>query len=145
MITRTRLTEKPIGLVACCSTKLEGHHQAQDLYQSALFKKSRAYVEARCSQWFILSAKHGLLSPTTVIESYDETLNSFTAKQKAAWNTSIAQALSPLRDHHFLILAGQNYCNWMQGFSCTRPLEGLRIGEQLAYLTPKQPKQRGLL
>ena len=54
---------RTVYLVSCVSGKKRGRLPAQDLYESAWFKKARAYVEARGACWFILSAEHGLLHP----------------------------------------------------------------------------------
>src|SRR3546814_2674569 len=52
---------------------------ARDLYASPWFQKARAYVERQGGAWFILSAKHGLIAPETVIARYDETLGAMKA------------------------------------------------------------------
>ena len=56
-------------LVGCCEAKLPGRHRAADLYQSPLFRRGRAYAEAAGYEWAILSAKHGLLLPDTMIDN----------------------------------------------------------------------------
>lgn len=64
----------PVFLVACVAAKLDRPAPARDLYASPWFQKARAYVERQGGAWFILSAKHGLIAPETVIAPYDETL-----------------------------------------------------------------------
>src|SRR3546814_2942975 len=64
----------PVFLVACVAAKLDRPAPARDLYASPWFQKARAYVERQGGAWFILSAKHGLIAPETVIARYDETL-----------------------------------------------------------------------
>src|SRR4051794_5113257 len=59
-----------ITLVACCGPKLGSPARAADLYVSQLFKKVRTYVERR-GRWFILSARHGLVDPNTVIARFE--------------------------------------------------------------------------
>ena len=56
-------TPKPIYLVACVAAKLDRPAPARDLYTSPWFQKARAYVERQGGQWFVLSAKHGLIAP----------------------------------------------------------------------------------
>jgi len=65
-----------IGLVACCSSKLETSSKvpAQSLYVSPLFTFSKAYCEKYLDGWFILSAKFGLVSPTELLPMYEESL-----------------------------------------------------------------------
>jgi hypothetical protein len=48
-----------IGLVGCVKGKRSRPAPARELYTSALFLGRRAFVEATCERWFILSAKHG--------------------------------------------------------------------------------------
>lgn len=64
MITRT-------GIVGCASAKLFRPAPARELYTSQLFPKASFYAEATCERWYILSAKHGLVHPDTVLELYD--------------------------------------------------------------------------
>ena len=64
-----------IGLVGCVKTKRPGPSPAADLYDSALVRGRRRFVEATCDQWFILSAKHGLVAPDEVLARYEDTLN----------------------------------------------------------------------
>lgn len=53
-----------IGLVSYTKSKREQASRPAELYmESAFFRKAREYVEANHDQWFILSAKHGLLEP----------------------------------------------------------------------------------
>lgn len=63
-----------IGLVGCVKTKQSVATAAWDLYTSPIFTGRRRCVEASCDRWFVLSAKHGVLPPKTVIEPYDVAL-----------------------------------------------------------------------
>ena len=63
-----------IGLVGCVKSKQSDPAIAADLYRSALFRGRRRWVETTCGRWFVLSAKHGLVSPPEMLEPYDETL-----------------------------------------------------------------------
>jgi hypothetical protein len=44
------------------------------MYTSTLFRGRIEAVESTCDTWFVLSAKHGLLDPSEVIEPYDVAL-----------------------------------------------------------------------
>lgn len=79
----------PVFLVACVAAKLDRPAPARDLYASPWFQKARAYVERQGGAWFILSAKHGLTAPETVIAPYDETLGAMQAgeRRQLAWLT----------------------------------------------------------
>jgi len=62
-----------IVLVQCTNSKRDESVPARDLYdESAYFRDYRAYALAKGDEWYILSAKHGLLDPDTVIGPYDE-------------------------------------------------------------------------
>jgi hypothetical protein len=61
----------PIGLVGSASQKLRRLAAARDLHVAQLFKKASAYAEQTCNRWYVLSAKHGLVNPGTVLEPYD--------------------------------------------------------------------------
>lgn len=54
-------------LVSCVGDKHSKPLPARELYRSDWFLKARAYVEAQGEEWFILSAKYGLVSPDQVI------------------------------------------------------------------------------
>lgn len=73
--------------------------------------KARAYVEAQNAEWFILSAKYGLLPPDQVIQPYNATLNDMTAEERRGWARKVADQLRPRcrRGDHIILLAGQNY------------------------------------
>ena len=135
-------TERTIVLVACAGKKLPHAARAKDLYASSLFEKSRAYAEDRAAAWFILSALHGLVEPDAVIEPYDVTLNDMSAAARRAWSRRVIEQLDR-HVHHgdtVVILAGARYRDGIvpelrsRGVKVEVPLEGLRIGEQLAYL-----------
>lgn len=124
-----------IGLVACCGQKLDGTHPAELLYVSALFRKSRAWVLEHCQQWFILSARFGLVVPSQMIETYDVTLNAMPAAERRAWAVRVREQLEPFAGANFIALAGERYCAALDGLRVERPLQGMGIGQQLGWLT----------
>ncbi len=139
-----------IGLVACVGKKRPHAAPAQELYDSALFDKSRQFVSRRCDRWFILSAKHGLLEPTAVVEPYEETLNGKTSEERRAWArrvwTALRRRLRP--GDRVTILAGKNYreflCPFLAEYGCRVevPLRGLRIGQQLQWFSRQSSPRR---
>jgi len=132
-----------IGLIACASKKRAFAAQARDLYDSVLFQKSREYVEYNCDSWYVLSAKHGLVTPTEIIAPYEETLNTKSVEKRHDWAdrvwTSLQTRLNPT--DRVTILAGQKYrenlVEWISKHGCRVevPMEGMGIGEQLQWLT----------
>lgn len=104
-----------IALVACSSKKADHAAEAQDLYTSTLFQTSRKWASTFSDEWYIISARHGLLHPRMVVEPYDQSLRALSADQVREWATGILTALrGVVRDGDVLsILAGNTY---------TRPL-----------------------
>lgn len=146
-------TKMRIVVVACSAGKAVEARQAQDLYTSDLFRKSSALAKqmvANCQAdaWFILSAKHGLLEPTQVIEPYDVKLDDLTKAQYAAWKRRVMRqmpgplSLLPFSDwaDSVVALCGAtyrevlaDYCDDI-GSALEAPMAGLGIGQQKAWL-----------
>lgn len=133
---------KSIALVACVSKKNDKARPARDLYKSDWFLKASAYANRKSDNWFILSAKYGLVDPETVIEPYDETLNKMPIKSRREWSKKVLNSLIPQlgADDRVVFLAGMKYREFLvnplrsHGFQVEIPMEGLRIGEQLRWL-----------
>ena len=103
-------------------------------------RTARAYAEAQGWPWWILSAKHGLLHPETVITRYDVTLTAMKHGQRRAWAEcvlgQIARDVPP--DSTVVLLAGIAYREFLlhslQGKHTVQiPLRGMGIGKQLAW------------
>src|SRR5260370_40393815 len=111
-------------LVSCVSAKRSKPLPARELYCSDWFVKARAYVETQGKDWFILSAKHGLVEPHDVIDPYNETLNEMSSGERRAWAERVAVKLRPkCRDGtEVIVLAGQAYREHLlpilQGWGC---------------------------
>lgn len=133
---------KTIALVACVSKKNKTPMPARDLYISDWFLKASTYADQVSDQWFILSAKYGLLDTDDVVEPYDETLNKMPVNQRRAWSRKVLENLIPKLNvgDQIVILAGIKYREFLipklrsEGFQVEVPMEGLRIGEQLGWL-----------
>src|SRR2546428_6118971 len=82
-----------IGLVACAKSKRNEALPAQELYSSELFKKAIRYSRRNYDRWYILSARHGLVEPNSVLDPYDETLNRKSRLQREIWARSVFQQL----------------------------------------------------
>jgi hypothetical protein len=125
-----------IGLIACCGTKATTPMKAGEIYQSPLFKMSKQWMEQLKIEWWILSAKHGLLNKDTIIEPYDLTLNAMNTKQRQQWSQYVHGQL--VRQFgigsSFIVLAGQNYLGPLKSFPHTLPLGRLPIGKRLQRL-----------
>lgn len=130
---------KKVILVSCTKRKLDdGLHPAKDLYQSTWFKLARAYAEASGYDWYILSAKHGLLNPGQCIAPYDTSLHEMSAHQRKLWAVRVCEILKPVvsTDHIVEILAGNVYRQHLaellplDGYIISTPLIGMGIGQQ---------------
>lgn len=74
-----------IALISCSKNKLKGIHKACDLYNSQLFNFQKKYAIKNFDDYYILSAKYGLLKKNDIIKSYNLTLNNFNQKQLKLW------------------------------------------------------------
>lgn len=135
-----------VFLVSCVSSKQDRPAPARLLYRSDWFVKARAFVEARGSRWFILSALHGVVAPDAVIAPYERTLNTMLVEERRQWAARVHAQLAPLLAgrHRIVFLAGQRYREYVapalarDGLQIEVPMEGLRIGEPLAWLSGRR-------
>lgn len=134
---------KCIALVSCVKTKSDRALPAKNLYISTWFKKAQSLVERSGAEWFILSAKHGLLNPNDKIEPYEQTLKIMDAAERRVWAAKVIDQMDILLPDadKVIILAGVDYrTNLMQYLygrfaSIDIPLKGLKSGQQLQWLT----------
>jgi hypothetical protein len=129
-----------IGVIACGKAKLDHPAPARELYTGNLFRAAREYVETRCDEWFILSAKHGLVLPDDVLAPYELYLAATTPRYQAAWNLRVGRQVTRYvgpRNARLVVLAGTAYRAWSATslYPIETPLRGLGMGKQLAYLT----------
>ena len=132
-----------IHLVSCGDQKQPVPAPARDLYISRWFCKARSYTESTRRPWFVLSAKHGLVHPDDVISPYDVTLNTMRVAGRRQWASRVLTQLGPHLDdvEAIVFLAGQRYREFLEpplrsrGLVVSVPMEGLKIGEQLRWLT----------
>jgi hypothetical protein len=134
---------RTIYLIGCSAKKCAFAQPAIDLYEGQLFLTQKEYV-ARVlgakvlTDCFILSAKHGLVPSTKVIEPYEATNEG--RFHRRVWNSVVAaQLIETFRDEplQVYIFSGANYRGWMPSVLALRPewqihvpLLGLGIGEQ---------------
>ncbi len=134
-----------IGLVACSKAKRDHAVPARELYTSPLFRKASAYCERVYGEWYILSAKYGLVHPDTVIEPYDLTLGEATKFERREWAGWVRTQLGErgFEYRHFAIHAGANYARHLLPLlHADWPVKGLGIGQQLAWYTSREGRDR---
>jgi hypothetical protein len=143
--TESPTTDSSLYLVSCVSRKQESLIAAKDLYTSDWFRKAKAYVEKKGSAWRILSAEHGLIHPDAVIAPYERTLNKMGIAERKSWAKDVLKQLRPILGDvdRIIILAGARYREFLLEEISDRvptveiPLEGLGIGQQLAWFKRK--------
>lgn len=132
-----------VVLIGCVKSKVDHPAPARDLYTSALFRKERAYAESTGLPWFILSAEHGLVEPSQVIEPYDLCLAAAPRRYRIAWGNRVvaglASSIGELHDKTIEVHAGAAYTDAIRaglaaaGATLLEPLSGLMMGERLAW------------
>lgn len=129
------------AIVPCSGSKLSRAAPAGSLYTGRLFRLAAQLAGLIAERWFIVSAKHRLLTPETVVEPYDQTIEP-RGEYAEAWGRDVARDLSlaVAPGGRVLSFAGQRYMRHITGpaealgitFEC--PLEGLAIGKQKQWL-----------
>lgn len=135
--------ELPVYLVSCVSQKRMEPSLGRDLYISVWFRKAHDYIQAVGCPWFILSAEYGLVSPDQVIAPYEKTLNTMPVASRRQWAKEVLVQLDEAVPNlsRVVFLAGKRYREFLEGHlgnhkvRVSVPMEGLRIGEQLRWLS----------
>jgi hypothetical protein len=132
-----------IALVSCTKLKADYSCSTREMYQeSSLFKKATKYIEQQdYNDWFVLSAKYGLLRQDDQIETYDLTLNKMKVTERKTWSELVLKQIHGMQLNISQIdfYAGVKYREYLipvledKGIVCKVPLQGKGIGEQLQY------------
>lgn len=146
---------KRVALVACSKTKRPAPMEAWKLYDSRLFRLSWRWACRFTDEQYIVSALHGVVSPTKVIAPYDRTIDELHGEDLEGWIRGIeswmfvhfrGQAVT------FVVLAGEKYAKHLRQIIVHRlahrgrqsdaarwrmqePLGHMQIGERLHFLT----------
>lgn len=139
---------REIGLVSCVKTKRDEPSPPRDLYVSSYFEKMRSYAEQYHDDWWILSARHGLLDPEgPPVEPYDETLRDATKAERVDWSRKVVEQLAEegllSRDVVLVLHAGKDYYTELvplleeTDVSTDIPTEGLPLGEKQAWYSER--------
>jgi len=128
--------------VSCVGAKRPHPCAARDLYTSSWFLKARKYAEHYGTNWYILSAKFGLLLPGEIVEPYDLTLNTMPSSERRQWSMKVFEQIRQQSVHKTVeILAGEKYRSYLvplmekDRYKITVPMKGLGIGQQLQWLS----------
>ena len=102
--------ETVVMLVSCGKRKSTKPCQAKEMYNSSRFQCLKSIAEQFGLEWYILSAKYGLLSPNEVIEPYDLSLAMCPLEEQISWAVRTAnQLLKADNDTAFFIVADALY------------------------------------
>lgn len=145
-----------IALIGCTKTKAKSKCKAIDMYMpSTYYRLRREYAEKvlkiKEENIFILSAKHYLLDPTTVIKPYNVSLSSFTEQEKKEWAEKVLEQFLEKKfskeDIKIYILAGSDYSRYLEkmlideGYEVINVLKGKGgIGNQIGWLKDELKK-----
>lgn len=144
---------RPITLVSCVGKKQLGASLAKDLYQSPWFIKARHYVESQNWDWYVISAKYGLVHHDEILEPYEQTLNNTPAEERKVWASRVFEQILKKFPNggKVKIFAGEYYREYLvpllesAGYTVEIPLKGLGIGQQLAWFDSQLPVRQSKL
>ena len=149
------MTDQPtIYLVACAATKRKHASTASELYTSTWFTKASDLAKRESDQWYILSAKHGIVDPDWYIAPYNKSLNTMKLAARRRWGKMVSKQLKQiilLHGANVVVLAGRRYRDpiWEAllevAGTVSVPMDGLGIGQQLQWLNTalkRRPKEQ---
>ncbi|MFY9830620.1 MAG: DUF6884 domain-containing protein, partial [Rhodoplanes sp.] len=98
-------------IISCGKHKQAQAAPAGELYISPRFRLSVQLPTRLMKSFSVLSAKHGVLSPATLIEPYDLTLASMTPSDRRVWaNGVVAQLVRTHPDvRRYILLTDDDY------------------------------------
>ncbi len=131
------MNHKKVGLIGCVKTKQAFACAAGDLYTSPLFTLSVEWLKNQgVTEWYILSAEHGLLHPSTVVAPYEKALSKMSKWEHGEWcgkiHTQVKKVFS--EDQEFVVLGGSLYAGPLTYYKSEFPLKGMGLGQRLAFL-----------
>lgn len=120
---------------------------ARDLYEGIWFHGARAWAEMAGGPWFILSARHGLLTPEEIVAPYGDRLSGRSAAAMRAWVAQvIAQMETRLPEARRVVVLSErplpdDLLGWLRGRygRVETPLDGLDLRRQVLALTQGLP------
>lgn len=134
--------KRKIGLLATARKKADEPAAAIDLYISPLFQKSVRYAVQNYDDFYLFSAKEGLLQKNQFIYPYNVSIKNFSLKEKQEWAKKVISKLREFERPALCIIylhGGWVYREFLQpeleknGYAYEVPLEGLGIGKQLNW------------
>ena len=110
------LSERIAVIVACSKQKLDHKAPASELYQGDMFKKSKLIAIKLQADFYILSAKHGLITGSKIIEPYETVIQTKKDKDRLRLNLD-GEILENLALYgKVIIIMGQKYKDVLEPF-----------------------------
>ena len=141
-----RTTYETVVLIANGRKQGPAQTFAKQLYPSVWFQSARAYAERWGGRWGILSYRHGIIAPDTILEPYDEHPPTRRLDQKAWRNTLLEDpfwdTLAPATTN-LIVLAGHPYrwvirqavfLRWGHALHAGYPLQHQSFGAQIQWM-----------
>ena len=128
-----------VGLVACSARKYDKPMAVERLYsKSPLFRYAIEYSKRHYNAIYCLSAKHGLLPLTEVIEPYDESLSDKRKQEAEEWFEKIAKQIKQTipKGSELYFHTGLKYRRLiplLKDHRCFEPMAKMGIGKQLKF------------
>lgn len=129
-----------IIIISCGKRKLQGKAKAKDLYIGSLYHQKLEYVSTLYPnhEFYIISAKHGLIHQDKVISSYDRVLPAANNDEYKKWLDLVTEQLKDFDStEEVLFLGGARYYTPVDEYFTGKkyaPLVGKSLGGGKAYL-----------
>ena len=129
-----------VALISCSKTKKSYSCEASEMYSpSVLFSKTYKYCLNKYDEIYILSAKYGVITPTTQINTYNLSIKDLDKMKREEWGKSVACFLNDLVCRTLSFYTGANYSKiiipHIKDKKIFFPLSGLGIGQRLKFLS----------
>ena len=110
------LSERVAVITACSKLKLDQKAPASELYQGDMFKKSRHIAQKLGADFYVLSAEHGLIRGSKIIEPYETVIQTKKDKDRlrSNLNEKILEKLALYEK--VIIIMGQKYREILEPF-----------------------------
>lgn len=129
-----------VVIAQCTDMKRDEPCPARRMYDPSKYFVKQAQYGERADEWWIQSAKYGLVHPDRIIKPYN--LHASDLEDAHEWGWNIACRLFRLYNPATTIeiLGGAAYADPLKphlelfGFEVREPLHGLRIGDRMSQL-----------
>lgn len=115
---------------------------AEQFDASLVFRRARDYCQRVYPEWYVLSTRHGLITPQQVVGPGERPLWALAAEERWAWAREVTRALDARQARSaepltFALFTSQLYAEVLSRVAphCTfeLPLSGLSFGERLRW------------